>query len=94
MAIDYARKSKETKQKQAEQDKISTDAKAYDKHTSDPVTAISEKVNNGNIVMMGVRITQEQKDFMKRLAVDNHTTISNIIRELVSRIQSGDITIL
>lgn len=66
--------------------------------SSDQSSAPPEKLrpaaaSNANTVMVGVRITAQQRDGLKRLAIDKHTTVNNIVRELVERVLSGDISL-
>lgn len=46
------------------------------------------------MVMVGVRLSQDQKDYLQRLAVNQHKTGNDIVRKLVPHMHEGDITLL
>ena len=64
----------------------------------EPAPAISEKkqsrpVSASNIftAQMTFRASPEQRDFLKRLALDNHTTVGDIIRWYIDSLANGSI---
>ena len=64
----------------------------------EPAATISEKkqpraVSASNIftAQMTFRASPEQRDFLKRLALDNHTTVGDIIRWYIDSLANGTI---
>lgn len=85
-----AEKTKATRRKQnataVQQSEASSDT-----NTTSSVRTKSPEGTNVNTEQIGIRITKDMKRSLKRFAVDNDTTINNIVRNLLENLLNGTI---
>lgn len=82
--IDYGAKARKTKEIRKAQDNLANSSNTQE-HIEAPQAAPQRPVSSDNIYteLVGIRISEKQKKYLKQVALDNNTTVSNLIRDLI-----------
>lgn len=99
----YGDLSRKTEEQRKAQDKRASSAEPEAKQAANPVApftsddsvSVTHKSsrniapNNQNTAMVGLRITQEQKDGLRDLAMENRMNVNDYMRVVVAELLSG-----